>query len=77
MLAPVSENLLELAAIASMLNYSKTFLPVHIKDQLPIWRFLWRMMRDLARAKFPSINAPDQIRQLPVFQAIVQTVFKL
>ena len=63
MLAPVSENLLELAAIASMLNYSKTFLPVHIKDQLPIWRFLWRMMRDLARAKSHSFSATDQIRQ--------------
>ena len=54
MLAPVAENLLELGAIVSMLNYSKTFLPVHIKDQLPVLRFLWRMMRDLARAKSHS-----------------------
>ena len=54
MLAPVAENLLELGAIVSMLDYSKTFLPVHIKDQLPVLRFLWRMMRDLARAKSHS-----------------------
>ena len=62
MLAPVAENLLELGAIVSMLDYSKTFLPVHIKDQLPVLRFLWRMMRDLARAKSP-LRATDQIRQ--------------
>ena len=29
LLAPVVENLLELATIAFMLNYSKSFLPVH------------------------------------------------
>ena len=29
LLAPVVENLLELATIALMLNYSKSFLPVH------------------------------------------------
>ena len=78
LLAPVVENLLELATIAFMLNYSKSFLPVHYER--PISGMAFPVADDKGfwpEPNSPPINAPDQIRQLPVFQAIVQTVFKL
>ena len=70
LLAPVVENLLELATIAFMLNYSKSFLPVHYERPISGMAFPVADDEGFGRCQIP-------LPTMPLVKSAIYLYFKL